>query len=684
MDALAEQGRTAYKEGRFDEAIAHLESALSRTPDDDALRLMLARSLLQGGHGDRARAQFRLVAKGHGAPELRNLALEALREHEPPLAEALHPWLTRGVIPESSLDELVRARRPDESPMAAAMRLLGTRFTDWLGPHDHPPLVERPIGDRLGMRLLKERLITQVQLKGALAAQAHDHRRIGSLLATGPGQVAARLESIAGPLPPLHPVVAEPDQLGPLLVRWGLLTADQWRSVVSAGGSPAKTLIERRLCLPEHLQRAKAYQQGLSREITQRRFRLGEVLISHALLSRENLGKALAWQVDQPFPLGELLVYQSLCEPEMVLFGLQGQWERYRAEAERDLPPLRPVEPEIETVTVPAPAAAPRRRWGRREAAIAATVLAVLGYAIWYGTRYGEGGYGWLSWFRHAPLSSRRDPNGPSEVRVASDPHHRDGPVAPDVGGDPFTLPESQRAGTPLATEGTGVDQLTNRQQQGLERSSFSGAAAFDRPGATPPPGWDPNSEPAQLSMNANREVYAPLEANAPGRVTYGRQPGTRIDSVRPPVQPRIGQSNEAIPPPSGVPPAPDLPTVPSVGSVPRPAPNGFTRDGQVDPAQGAVSLRDQAVNRATSMFRYRLGGAYFAQGNAASARQEFLSALAADPGNPLPNYYLGRLSETEAHQAEARAYYVRYLAGAPNGEFADSARVRLKRLGAR
>jgi tetratricopeptide (TPR) repeat protein len=94
-----------------------------------------------------------------------------------------------------------------------------------------------------------------------------------------------------------------------------------------------------------------------------------------------------------------------------------------------------------------------------------------------------------------------------------------------------------------------------------------------------------------------------------------------------------------------------------------------------------ASDLDERAIKRSGAVFHYRLGQAHFAQGRSSAARQEFLAALATDPDNALPLYYLGRLEEDAGRTVEARRAYERYLARIPNGEFRAEATTRIQHL---
>ena len=64
-----------------------------------------------------------------------------------------------------------------------------------------------------------------------------------------------------------------------------------------------------------------------------------------------------------------------------------------------------------------------------------------------------------------------------------------------------------------------------------------------------------------------------------------------------------------------------------------------------------------------------------------AKAKERFLKALAVDPNQPLAHYYLALVLVNEGNTAEARMHLERFIALAPSGKEADTAREMLKQL---
>lgn len=693
MASSAEEGRNAYRAGRFDEAARHLTQAIAEAPHDSALRLMLARSLEQGGHAEGAREQFRHVVAHATLPEHQKLAAQAIAELDSPPEALTHRLIRAGHMTEAELHRAIQQRRPDESPLSAVLRSTGVRFSDVVavrfGHQGLSPVFERPFAERLGMRLVAAKAITQFQLKQALIAQAQAMRPLGRILAESFGVGEAAIREAAQSHAPPAPKLLEGDSLGATLIRWGLITAQQWQSVLLARRSPAETLLSLHLCNREHLLRVQAYQKAKLAALAERRHRLGEVLVGLGSLDRETLAKMLACQVDQPFMFGELLVMQRACTPEAVLEGLAEQQRLYQEEAEAFLQPLEPVTPPEPPKELEAASPRPGRR--RRWAAILG-VAALLGYAAWYGMRYGGNDYGWLAMFRQPPPANRTGNKGlVGELKGGSE--QSDGPQEPGSRIDPLDMPQTQsdvgQAGAqmegrpgatyqPFTQDGAPTTPNNNAQMSELSPGSLPNA------GVQPEVGFDQETafrSNASYPMQRNGGFGTDREAGPrpggpnpqadPMRQPEGEQanpdPAARRAERTNPQAIRYGtrgaEGAQQITPPARVP----LVPVPQVGNKALEARN---------------ELDEATVKQSSAIFRFRLGQAYYGQGKLESARQEFMAARAADPKNPLPLYYLGRLNEQRGAHGAAHTYYRQYLEQAPSGEFSGDAKARMARLG--
>ncbi|HEY9857465.1 MAG TPA: tetratricopeptide repeat protein [Stenomitos sp.] len=692
MASRAEEGRNAYRAGRFDEAARHLLQAVAEAPHDSALRLMLARSLEQDRQLEAARDHFRHVVQNASLPEHQRLAAQALAELDNPSDELTHRLIRSGTLTDAELQHAIAQRRPEETPLSAVLRTTGTRFSDLVavrfGPQGLHPNIERPLTERIGMRLVGAKAITQFQLKQALMAQARTMRPLGRILAESQGVSEASLHEAAHAHTPPTPKLTEADSLGSVLIRWGVITPTQWQQVLLARRSAAETLVALHLCNRDHLMRVQAYQKAKLAALAERRHRLGDVLVGLGSLDRETLAKMLACQVDQPFLFGELLVMQRACTPEAVLEGLAEQERLYTEDAESFLPPLEPMQPPDPVKEIEEQAAKPdrRRRW-----ALALGAAALLGYGAWYGLRYGATNYGWLSMFRQ-PTDSRPGAKGlMGELRGGSG--QDEAPQEPGSRFDPLDMPDNQadvgRPGAqmegrpatpdqPFAADGAPTPPNANVQMSELapgndaqrgaqpemafdrnsaERSNVtypmeSGSGlGSDRYAMSRPEGAAPQGDPMRPAEGPQGRTGAP----APEAERMGPQ-GARYGM-------RGAEGDRTLNPPAKMPGAP------------------VTRLG-ARTLNTANDMDEGAVSQSSAIFRFRLGQAYFSQGKLESARQEFLAARQSDPKNPIPLYYLGRLSEQRGAPQAAGDYYRQYLKQAPNGEFSDEATARLRQVG--
>lgn len=601
------------------------------------------------------------------------------------LVEAL---LHAGTISELDRTRATEALRGGETLLSALLRVSPLRFADIVALHfgsmGLPSNAERSLNDRLGARLIAAKALTQFQLKQALMAQVDQSQPLGRLLQEAHGVTAGAIEAAVSAQEPLRPRLPEADRLGPLLIRWGILTPEQWRGVLAAGRNPAETLVAQHLCNREHLQRAHVYMQEKRALLLRRRHRLGEVLVSTGGLDRETLAKALACQVDQPFMLGELLVMQRYCSPEAVIEGLAEQQRRYDADVGALLPPITPVRPPDVPTPEPEQEEAPKPD-RRRVLAIAVAVTVIIGSATWYGMRFGQGDYGWLGMFRRPGQAARSTSSSqPGDVLGGSAGAPED--QGPASRYDDLTIPGAQPSPQGASASMEAAD--------GVRYDPFADDGAPNTPNALPPmselPREGARGEGAFGALSGSNDPQAPNAYPMTGtsgaqskRYQMGGMNGELAPALLEPQQPLTGASSPR-----------DPALVPRLATDPMQAQRTgatFTAPANVPPPPVEASgkkmttptsdLDERTINRSGAVFHYRLGQAHFAQGRAAAARQEFMAALATDPGNPLPFYYLGRLEEASGRKAEARQAYERYLARTPNGEFRDEVATRIQRI---
>lgn len=673
MENHAEAGRLAYKSGNYAEASRHLEHVLSADPQDSALRLMLARSYEQQHRFDDARKHLRMVVKHPDSLDHRKLAGLALVALEVRADELMHSLSRAGTLSDQDLSRAQRDRRPDETVLASLLRQSSVRFSDLVasqfGPSGLPSHTERPYPERLGMRLVAAGLISQVQLKQALKNQPITAVALGQQLSETQGVSQQAINEHVSKQADLCPQLAHSDQLANLLVRWGVIVPQDWQRAAKSGGNPAQALIKQGSCQPEHLHRARHYQQLVLTALQNREFRLGEVLIDLGIIERTDLGIALACQVDQPTPLGELLIAQRHASPEAVLTGLLEQHRRYVEEAEAQLEPLSPKNLPATAPPIPELAVRPPWQiWGGT-----ALGLLVLTFASWYGLRYANNRYAWLQQAPTGILFGSRAAHQTSGDVVGREGAQR---KAPMVSGqfDPMSLPDANApAGMDVGYDAAGSP---SAYAAGSWKSERQGSASF--PGA--PAGW--NSEAGAMTGTApvplkhgetatgtvNGMTAAPF---TPGKVAANGKEAAPVSSASvwdAPLkkvddwQGRLTRTLDGA--------QADL----SAG-------NPQAQTGEVKGRPAKTQIDAKSVDHSTTVFRYRLGQAQFERENYQSAWVEFRAALAAEPTSPLPLYYLGRISEQQGNRLEALHYYHDYLQKMPNGEFDGEVRQRISGL---
>lgn len=675
----ARDGQRAYKEGRFADAVRHLAAATLASPADPALSLMLARACERVGWADVAWCMFDRVAEQAKEPESVALAKQGKAALAPPrgLDATL---LAAGVVDpvrmaqarsearegETGLDWLIRQDACSFDRVVAAM-MPGASF---------PPV--RPPKERLGMRLLGDRRISQGDLKRALSLQAQQHQPLGSLLVAEFGLSAAVLQATLAAMPRLHPALGGADNPEALLMRWGALRREHWEAQKSHGNKAFEVLVASGQVLASNVRRADTYRKAKLRLLSEGRFRLGEILVSQGVIDRETLAKALAWQVDQPYRLGELLIRHRLASAERVLDGLREQARRYDDAVESMLPP-------VEVPAPPAPAIAPEPPPPSRRRLLLAglAVLAVMG-ALAFASRYTRGDFSWLSAFnRDGDPPSRFGP-GVAQLlggSQASGPRRERGTAF-----DPLDLPDAELSGKPLGGavggEMLGDGMVGARTGEGFVGSrvgeGFVGSAlpAEGMAGAvTSQSGFEPVGKPSEEQPVGSAGVkdsvrYAEQSPSGTRRGETSREGELRaLERVRYPMQAerQVG----------------GLPSGAQTGAMQAPSeaqhrlqePIGLARQLDGSPAEGIQ------VRRETAIFRLRLGRSLFERKDSASAREEFLSAIALDPVLSPPHYYLGRIAEERGDHELAAKWYQSYLSRATGGENSDEVRDRLARL---
>lgn len=656
-----------------------LAAAALASPADYALTLMLARACARVGWADLAWSMFDRVERQATVAESLSLAQQGKASLAPPhgidatlmAAAVVDPIRmaqarTEAHEGETGLSWLIR------QDAVSFDRVLEVMLNGATSPQS------RPARDRLGMRLLADRQITQGDLKRALSLQAQQHRPLGAILVAEFGLSSVVLQATLKAMPVLHPSLGALDAPAALLMRWGALRREHWEAQQHHGNKVFEILAAHGHVLPANVRRADTYRKAKLRFMAEGRFRLGEILVDQGVIDRETLAKALAWQVDQPSKLGELLIRHRLASAERVVEALLEQARRYDDAVESVLPPVEQPPP-------PAPALAmePPPPSRRRLLLGGLAALSVVG-ALVFATRYTRGDFSWLAAFNRDPASSQGLGAGVAELlggSQSSGPRRERGTAF-----DPLNLPGAELSSQPLGGA-VGGDMMGDGMVGARTNEGFVGSRVGEDFVGKPLPA---DGVEAAVSLQSGLEaVGVPSGEQAVGSsgvtdsVRYGEQApsGSRrgetsragelraLERVQYPVQAERHLAEAPRDPQSG---GMQAPTQPQNQLQ---APIGLSRQIVGSPAEGIQVRRDTAV------FRLRLGRSLFEREDPASAREEFLSAIALDPTLSPPHYYLGRIAEDRGDRELAAKWYQSYLLRSEGGEHSDEVRNRLGEL---
>ncbi len=191
----------------------------------------------------------------------------------------------------------------------------------------------RPYPERLGGILLASGAISAHQLKQALFLQTQIKRPLGEVLEQMQACTSTQIQQALRSQRALHIDLPEADMLGEVLIarkkitRTDMLIAladEQSRMRVPLG----EVLINLNQITHADLQSALGWQSRKRKAVQAGQARLGEILIDQRSLTAEGLGQALMRQVEDPRPLGQLLIDMGTCTPEQIIAGLEEQISR--------------------------------------------------------------------------------------------------------------------------------------------------------------------------------------------------------------------------------------------------------------------------------------------------------------------------------------------------------------------
>ncbi|HEY9765101.1 MAG TPA: tetratricopeptide repeat protein [Chroococcales cyanobacterium] len=593
-------------------------------------------------------------------------------EHfEPDLSAFL---LESGFLPKETLLQATKQRREEETLGSTLLRLnletLERMIEAVIGRGLLPYGVARPFSERIGALATGQK---QAILKQALSRQAHEHHPLGVLL-ENLGIDVSILKAALARQKPVRPTLPEADGLGEILVRWAVIDRTVLARLRAAGGAPEAleaALLNGKHCPPEVIERAKRYSRDLSRALTVGKRRLGSILISRGTLTGEQLEKTLAWQVDQPYPLGELLVQHRLCPPEEVIAALSEQIQGYREEIEALLPPLPRKEFELELELK-------EEKKDRRMLLLWGGMALVSIVALAFTLRP----FIPLPWLRPGIAEKENlpvpDGLGGDRARLGAgtDPlQHK--PLDPG-GAEAVSLPgelqktESAPSYRPGSLKPSPVETFLGEEK----RLSLDPATLSLSPPGGMSPGFGDSGEKKVGSLKKSNDllplVPSPLLSGLSGAEKAKNESGTfegKYEQKGFWQAKQEGQFSKL---------SPDR-----IRAEEKKMGVSFEGKGAQAGMSGTMDLDTKDgknIKRSSAVFRSRLGEAHLRGGEIDSAAIEFLAAIALDPTVAPPYYHLGSILEKKGDFEGARAHYQRYLEFAPNSEFSDDAREGLKR----
>lgn len=538
--------------------------------------------------------------------------------------------MRKGLLTPQGLAQLQSDIRLGETLGAALLRLnlitLAKLIEATIGSQNLPRGYHRPLGERLGIRAARNK---QTLLKQALSRQASEPKPLGALL-NSLGIPQIQIEEALASQTPLRGSLAEADSQEAWLLRWR-------RSRTESD--------------PRYLERAQKVRQLLHRALLKNNHRLGTLLVEKGAIKPEQLSNALAWQVDQPYPLGELLAMHRLCAPEQIIEGLLQQQERYREEAEKQLPPLAPPPAKVEEKKN-------SRQWMIVVGILVGTII--LG---WGGNRL------LFSWLRRAPQSVE---DNSLAGRMLG------GPLVHDPGAlDSEGASGRQRWGSKfsgnlkngkLASQMASSDfgRFEGNKLQNFESDGFQGNKPGKMEGRSfegnvlNPPAMQGEVEKGKWEKTRSGPMQGHLKAKSVQSAAFAKLEA-KLKQLRLP----SGKLKDP------------LAAARLVAELIR---SEQERLGLLN--EGFLSGMDPAdVNHTSALFCNETGESYLEGQSFASAASEFLTAITLDPTVSPPYYHLGTLVEKAGDKQSATAFYKRYLQVAPVGRYSSNANERLKTL---
>lgn len=243
--------------------------------------------------------------------------------------------VSSGRIPPGAPLDIRKGKTPEESVGQALVRLgyvtLPELIEGVLGKIG--PLPIRPHGERIGELLVAMGVLERRQVKQALFLQSQIKRPLGELIVEARLAQIGDIEDALARQSPTPDVLPPADDFGEMLVAAKLLSRTQLQALAGeqarAGEVDMGEYLRNRHVVPlDQLERAASWRRRKQELIRRGAVRIGEVLITQRAITSEALGQTLMAQIDDPRPLGELLVAASRITPEQLVSALEDQERR--------------------------------------------------------------------------------------------------------------------------------------------------------------------------------------------------------------------------------------------------------------------------------------------------------------------------------------------------------------------
>ena len=194
------------------------------------------------------------------------------------------------------------------------------------GGHFRP---KHQMANSLGWDLMADGLLERDELREAITRQVEYPKPLIQLILASTPLSPEEVEPVAESSRLRKPSRPVRDRLGEVLIRQGVLSRahlqDALEQLARQPGTPLGEIL-RIKGVPERAIEEALHRQQIKDQLRYGgQARLGEILVKRGAISRQQLLDALLAQIDQPLPLGEMLIRLGMASPEQVYLALEQQ-----------------------------------------------------------------------------------------------------------------------------------------------------------------------------------------------------------------------------------------------------------------------------------------------------------------------------------------------------------------------